>query len=174
MMRISACRQRPYLIIALLLIVATPAFAADPVGCDKFKWPMDKELAALTASSLPKLATGAEAPPSAAAVAVTLRPIADAALPKPPERPQKPDSYAGFVRATAESAGLYTVTVSDYAWIDVVQNDAYLKPKGFSGVTGCNGARKSVRFDLSAGPVTIQVSGVAKDAINVAFTPATP
>ena len=84
-MRISACRQRPYLLIALLLIVATPAFAADPVGCDKFKWPMDKELAALTAPSLPKLATGAEAPPSAAAVAVTLRPIADAALPKPPE-----------------------------------------------------------------------------------------
>ena len=73
-----------------------------------------------------------------------------------------------------ESAGLYIVTVSDYAWIDLVQNDAYLKPKGFSGVTGCNGARKSVRFDLSAGPVTIQVSGVAKDAINVAFTPARP
>jgi hypothetical protein len=165
--------MRSSLPIALLLITATSAFAADPVGCDKFKWPMDKELAVLTAPSLPKLAVGAEMPPAPAAVTVTLRPIADADLPKPPERSQKPDSYAGFIRTTAESAGLYTVTISDYGWIDAVQNDAYLKATGFSGVTGCPGARKSVRFDLSAGPVTIQVSGAAQDAINVAFTPAT-
>lgn len=162
------------LLIALLLVAATPAFAADPVGCDKFKWPMDKELAALTAPSLPKLAAGAEAPPPPTAVTVALQPIAGATLPKPPERPQKPNTYAGFLRASAGSAGLYTVTISDYAWIDVIQNDAYLKPKGFSGVTGCDGARKSVRFDLAAGPVTIQFSGVAKDAISVAFMPATP
>jgi hypothetical protein len=173
-MRVNARNQRSSLSIALLLIAATPAFAAGPVGCDKFKWPMDKELAALTAPSLPKLEPGAETPPPPAAVTVSLRPIADAALPRPPERAQKPDSYAGFVRTTVRSAGLYTVTISDYAWIDVVQNDAYLKPKGFSGVTGCTGARKSVRFDLSAGPATIQVSGAAKAAINVAFMPTTP
>jgi hypothetical protein len=165
--------MRSALPIALLLITATSAVAADPAGCDKFKWPMDKELALLTAPSLPKLTVGAETPAAPVAVTVTLRPIADAALPKPPERTQKPDSYAGFVRATAGSAGLYTVTISDYGWIDVVQNDAYLKATGFSGVTGCPGARKSVRFDLAAGPVTIQVSGATKDAINIAFTPAT-
>jgi hypothetical protein len=164
---------RSSLSITLLMIAATPALAADPVGCDKFKWPMDKEITLLAAPSLPKLDAGVETPSAPAAVTVTLRPIADADLPKPPERPQKPDSYAGFVRATAESAGLYTVTISDYGWIDVVQNGAYLKATGFSGVTGCPGVRKSVRFDLSAGPVTIQVSGAAKDAINVAFTPAT-
>jgi len=28
-------------LIALLL--ATPAFAQEPVGCDKFKWPLDRE-----------------------------------------------------------------------------------------------------------------------------------
>jgi hypothetical protein len=160
--------------IALFLIIATPAFAADPVGCDKFKWPMDKEIAALTAPSLAKLAAGAEVPPPPTAFTVMLRPIADAALPKPPERAQKPETYAGFLHASLGSAGLYTVTMSDYAWIDVVQNDAYLKPKAFSGVTGCTGARKSIRFDLAAGPVTLQISGVAKDSLNVAFTPATP
>jgi hypothetical protein len=164
---------RSSLSIALLVIAATPALAADPVGCDKFKWPMDKEITLLTAPSLPKLDAGVETPPAPVAVTMTLRPIADADLPKSPERPQKPDSYAGFVRATAGPAGLYTVTISDYGWIDVVQNDAYLKATGFSGVTGCSGVRKSVRFDLSSGPVTIQVSGAAKDAINVAFTPAT-
>jgi hypothetical protein len=66
------------------------------------------------------------------------------------------------------------VTISGYAWIDAIQNDAYLKPKGFSGVTGCDGARKSVRFDLAAGPLTIQLSGVAQDTISVALMPAAP
>jgi hypothetical protein len=165
--------MKPTLSLALLLIATTQAFAADPVGCDKFKWPMDKEIALLTAPSLPKLAAGAEAPSAPGAVTMTLRPLSDAALPKPPERQQKPDTYAGFVRAKAPSAGLYIVTISNYGWIDVIQNDAYLKPKGFSGVTGCIGARKSVRFDLSVGAVTIQVSGVAKDTVNLAFTPAT-
>jgi hypothetical protein len=35
------------------------------------------------------------------------------------------------------------VTLSDYAWIDAIQNDAYLKPKGFSGVTGCDAAERA-------------------------------
>ena len=166
--------MRFVLFIASAVVAATPALAADPAGCDKFKWPMDKELAALTAPSLPRLMSGAETPAPPAAVTVALRPIADPALPKPPERTQKPDTHAGFVRAHAGVAGLYTVTISSYAWIDAIQNDAYLKPKGFSGVTGCDGARKSVRFDLAAGPVTIQFSGVAGDTINVALTPATP
>jgi hypothetical protein len=135
--------MKPTLSLALLLIATTQAFAADPDGCDNFKWPMDKENALLTAPSLPKLTAGVEAPSAPAAVAMTLRSLSDAALPKPPERQQKPDTYAGFVRAMLPSAGLYVVTISTYGWIDVIQNDAYLKPKGFSGVTGCIGARKA-------------------------------
>ncbi len=84
--------MRFVLFVASVVVAATAAFVADPVGCDKFKWPMDKGLAALTAPSLVKLASGAEAPSPPTAVTVALRPIADAALPKPPERPQKPDT----------------------------------------------------------------------------------
>jgi hypothetical protein len=164
--------MKPTLSVALLLIAATPAFAADPEGCDKFKWPMDKEIALLTAPSLPKLAAGLETPAAPVAVTMTLSPIAEAVLPKPPERRQKRDSYAGFVRGRVPAAGLYVVTISEYGWIDVLQNDAYLKPNSFGGVTGCAGVRKSVRYDLSAGPVTIQVSGAAKNTINLAFSPA--
>jgi hypothetical protein len=83
--------MKPTLSIALLLIAATPAFAADPEGCDKFKWPMDKEIALLTAPSLPELAAGVETPAAPVAVTMTLSPIA-AVLPKAPERRQKPDS----------------------------------------------------------------------------------
>ncbi|GAB1718042.1 MAG: hypothetical protein NTAFB05_30840 [Nitrobacter sp.] len=165
--------MNPNLSLALLLIATTPAFAADPVGCDKFKWPMEKEIALLIAPSLPKLAKGAETPPPPAAVTMTLSPISEAVLPKPPERQQKPGSYAGFVRADVPSAGLYVVTISEYGWIDVIRNDAYLKVNSFGGVTGCAGVRKSVRYELSAGPVIIQVSGAAKNTINLAFSPAT-
>lgn len=164
--------MKPTLSIALLLIAATPAFAGDPEGCDKFKWPMDKEIALLTAPSLPKLAAGAETPAAPVAVTMKLSPIAEAVLPKPPERQQKPGSYAGFIRANVPSAGLYVVTISEYGWIDVIQNDAYLKVNSFSGVTGCAGVRKSVRYNLPAGPVTIQVSGAAKETINLALSPA--
>jgi hypothetical protein len=164
--------MKPTLSIALLLIAVTPALAADPEGCDKFKWPMEKEIALLTAPSLPKLAAGAETPAAPVAITMTLSPIAEAVLPKPPERQQKPGSYAGFVRANVPSAGLYVVTISEYGWIDALQKDSYLKSNSFGGVTGCAGVRKSVRYDLPAGPVILQVSGAAKDTINLAFTPA--
>jgi len=84
--------MRFVLFVASAVVAATPAFAADPVGCDKFKWPMDKELAALAAPSLPKLASGADTPTPPTAITVELRPITDAALPKPPERTQKPET----------------------------------------------------------------------------------
>ena len=35
-----------------------PALAQEPVGCNKFKWPLDKERATLTGTDLPKVASG--------------------------------------------------------------------------------------------------------------------
>jgi hypothetical protein len=47
--------------IALLLLGAAPAWAAEePSGCDKFKWPIERERAALTAPDRIKLASGGE------------------------------------------------------------------------------------------------------------------
>ena len=49
------------LLVALLLLGVAPAFAAEePSGCDKFKWPIDRERAALTAPDRSKLTSGAE------------------------------------------------------------------------------------------------------------------
>lgn len=45
---------------ALALLVATPALAAEPGGCDKFKWPIERERAALTAPDRLGLIPGAD------------------------------------------------------------------------------------------------------------------
>ncbi len=36
---------RVVLFIAATLLAAAPALAQEPVGCDKFKWPLDHERA---------------------------------------------------------------------------------------------------------------------------------
>ena len=54
--------MRAPLLIALTLLAVAPALAAEePSGCDKFKWNIDRERAALTAPDRIKLASG-EAP----------------------------------------------------------------------------------------------------------------
>jgi hypothetical protein len=61
----------------------------------------------------------------------------------------------------------YTVNLSANAWIDAIQNGAYLKTVAFSGATDCEGLRKSLKFDLGDSPLVLQVSGVTSQAIAV-------
>ena len=121
----------------LLLSVAQVWAAEEPSGCDKFKWTIDHERAALTASNRANLNSGADlnALPSSG-VTLTLVAPADAKLPSPPQRAPKEGTFAGFanVRA-APKAGLYTISLSGNAWVDVVQDGHFLKPKGVSGAT---------------------------------------
>ncbi len=156
----------------LLLLSTTSAWAVDPVGCEQFKWPVTKERALLTTPGLPNLNSGVDAPtlpPLAATLA--LKPEADAGLPKPSQRAQKPGTFAGYLRLGQIPAGTYAISVSDYAWIDVLQDGNYLKPTDSSGVSGCNGIRKTMKFSLAAGSTTVQISGVAADAIKLAVVP---
>lgn len=165
--------MRKALVVAFVLLGSSAAFAEEPVGCDKFKWPIDQQRAALTASNITQLQTGDDltAPPSAAIIG--LRPLGEANLPKKPERGQKPESFAGFVNVASVPAGSYTISLSDGAWIDVIQNGSYLKPKEFSGATGCVGIRKTIKFDLSAAPATIQISGITRNTIRLTIQPVT-
>jgi len=106
-------------------------------------------------------------------VRLALQPAAEAALPLAPERKPKDGTFAGFLTVTAPiSGGVYTVSLSDYAWLDVIQNGRMLKPVSFSGVTGCANIRKVVKFELSGSQVVIQVSGVTSDSILIALLPA--
>jgi hypothetical protein len=164
--------MRVLLAVAATMLALSPALAADPVGCEQFKWPVTKERALLTTPDLPNINSGVDAPtlpPLAATLA--LKPAADAGLPKPPQRAQKPDTFAGYLRLGQIPAGTYAISVSDYAWIDVLQDGNYLKPTDSSGVSGCNGIRKILKFDLAAGLTTVQISGVVTKTIKLAVTP---
>ena len=159
--------MKTVLVAFLAAAIAGPCQAQEqrqePVGCDKFKWPLDKERATLTGTDLPKLASGASITwPIPWATILTLVPFADAKLPTPPQRaPKSPASFAGFIQARAPAkAGTYKITLSSEGWIDVVQNGQIVKASAFSGATGCSGVRKSVKFDLAAQPLTIELSDV--------------
>jgi hypothetical protein len=167
--------MRKSLVVALLLLGAVPAFAAEePSGCDKFKWPIERERAALTAPDRAKLASGSEQaalPP--AAITLALVAPADAKLPSPPERAPKDGTFAGFTSFKAPAKpGLYTISLSAGAWVDVVQDGHFLKPVAFSGATDCDGIRKTMKYELSAQPFVLQVSGAKDSSVSIAIQPA--
>jgi hypothetical protein len=157
-------------IIVLALAVAGPAFAQEPVGCDKFKWPLDKERATLTGTDLPKVASGDRVKwPIPFGMSVALVPFAEVKLPMPPERaPKSPTSFAGFVEVAAPAkAGPYKITLSSEGWIDVMQDGQAVKSTAFSGALGCDGIRKSVKFDLAARPLTVELSNIPSNEIGI-------
>src|SRR6266850_1188022 len=166
--------MRTLLLVALALLGAAPAWAAEePSGCDKFKWGIERERAALMAPDRITLASGAElaALPSQA-VTLALRSPTEAKLPMPPERAPKDGTFAGFASIkTAPKAGLYSISLSSGGWVDVVQDGHFLKPKAFSGATDCDGIRKTMKYELSASPFVLQVSGTKEDSVSIAILP---
>ena len=157
--------------LALAALIATlPGVAAaeGPSGCGAFKWPIERERAALEGAGKPAIANGGAL---AYDVASTLRlaPLAEAGLPHAPERaPKYAQSFAGhFTLAIPAKPGVYRVTIASDGWVDVVDNGAFLHPKGISGAVGCAGARKSVKFDLPARPLDLQLSGVRNPEVAV-------
>ena len=142
-------------VAALAGLLATGAAHAAGTGCGGFAWSLDAERALLAAPE-----TGdTTAPPAFRRLAMT--PLAQAALPMPPERaPREPGSaLAGATRVSVPEAGLYRVTLPAEGWIDVIQGGAYRRPEAFTGAKDCPGLRKSVRVRLDAGEAVIQVTG---------------
>lgn len=160
------------LLMALALLTTTPALAQEPVGCDKFKWPVDRERTLLASPS--PMPSGSQMPqPLATAVTIGLVPHAEANLPVPPSRaPKAADSYAGYIKAPAVAKpGIYRITLSAPGWIDVIQAGHALQSTAFSGVSGCAGIAKSVKFELAAAPFTVEVSGTTAHALTLVVTP---
>ena len=165
------------LVAAVMASACLPVQAAraeEPQGCDKFRWPIERERAALDAAAVPEATPGEARTVSANAFALALAPVATASLPKVPERAPKPETFAGAVTFAAPRAGTVQINLSDAAWIDVIQGDAARKPSAFSGAVGCAGLRKAVRFDLDAGSFVLQVSGAAQDHLRLIVEPVPP
>jgi hypothetical protein len=102
-----------------------------------------------------------------------LRPPAEAKLPSPPERAPKEGTFAGFASLkNPPKAGIYTFSLSAGGWVDVMQDGHFLKPKAFSGATDCEGIRKTMKYELSASPLVLQISGAREDSVSIAILPA--
>ncbi len=156
-------------VLALCTTVA-PAIAQD--GCGKFAWPLLREQALFTSSA--KVAVKANdklASLPTAAFSLNLQPGKEASFAMPPERkPRIEKWFGGIVRLPApDKTGIYQVTLSDEAWVDVVQDGRYARSVGSTGRGDCPGVRKSVRFELSATPFVLQLSGTGVDVIAVAI-----
>lgn len=167
--------MRLALILAFALLAPGLARADEPRGCDAFKWPLKREAAAFDRPDRLTVATGGSAAVSDRAILVALAPLPEAALPQPPERASKTgDGRAGFLRFAPVAPGLYQVTLTHGAWIDLVQDGRFLKPVAFSGVLDCRNLRKSVRYELGPSPFVVQLSGVSEAEIGLMVAPATP
>lgn len=151
---------------------STIAIAEEPAGCDKFKWPVDKEIAALRAPNLDEVKSSAKVSAIPFAGTVLLVPSSSAHLPKEPERSPKSDSFSGYLPIAGIAPGTYSTSLSDAAWVDVVEHDQFLKAKAHSGVQGCQGIRKVLQFELRGNPLFIQISGAPTPRVNVAILPA--
>jgi hypothetical protein len=166
--------MRAPLLIALVLLATAPAWAAEePSGCDKFKWNIDRERTALTAPDRIRLTSGGDlaALPSTG-ITLALRAPGEAKLPTPPERAPKEGTFAGFVNLkNPPKAGVYTVSLSAGGWVDLAQDGHFLKPKAFSGATDCDGIRKTMKYEISASPFVLQISGTREDSVSVAILP---
>lgn len=164
--------ERITLTCAALIALLTPALADD--GCDKFAWPLTRERALLAASDKPAVKAGDSltAIPKGA-MTLQLAPGADASFVMPPERKSRVEPwFGGAIKFPAlEKAGIYQITLSDEAWLDVVQDGRYARSVGSTGRGDCPGLRKSVRLELTATPFVLQFSGVAADKIAVTIGP---
>ena len=171
-------RERVLAVVALMslvLITFLDAASAAQEGCEKFAWSVARELAWFAASDKTSVPAGETvAGFSERAVVIRLQPAAQASFELPPERKPKTDQwFGGTVRFPAvERAGIYQITLSDEAWVDIVQDGRYARSVGSSGRSDCPGLRKTVRLEMAPIPFAVQISGVSSDAITIAISPA--
>jgi hypothetical protein len=153
-------------------LLCGPAIAEDG-PCEGFNWPLATELGWMQAPDADTVKSGGEiAEPLAKAVALKLTPTKETSFPVKPSIKAgalADDSFSGFftIKALPKKA-VYQVTLSKHAWIDVIQDGKSAETVAFTGRGECPFVRKSVRFELSAGPVTIMVAGSDVETVKVA------
>lgn len=160
---------------ALTFAPGKPSAAEDMSACDQFNWPVKREQTLFGSKDLQHVASGATiASFPDRGIALELQPHNSAPYALPPGRqPKIANSSGGFVViSSVPKAGQYQITASAEGWIDVIQDGKPLASAAHSGRRDCPDVRKSVRFDLQSGAVTIQVSGVDLKLVKLAILPA--
>lgn len=159
---------------AAALALPLSAHAAETGGCESFAWSVATERQWLTSADSETLASGAKisAPPNKA-ISLSLLPMDKVSFPVAPTSRRKNDSgdrYGGFVTFDGVGdPGIYQVSLPMAGWVDVVQDGKAIKSAAHSGKMDCDGVRKTVRFAIGPGPVTVEISGIQQDSIKFAI-----
>ena len=172
--------------LALILVLTAPQLAAaeeaapkNPpsngmgTGCAAFKWPLEDERKAFEDAGIETVASGGTRGGwKEQSFSLALLPDADVSYALAPEKKKPSDEprFGGlFAFGAPGKPGNYQVTLSGEGWIDIVQRGSALDATDHSGAKGCPGLRKSVRFNIGEGPITLQISGAPADSIKIAI-----
>jgi hypothetical protein len=155
----------------LSCVLAAKAYAAEPAGCDAFRWPSDPIRAVLQGEAVPLTSGGTTPFVAGKALQLKLQPQTAVTLPVPPQKPPRNSApFAGTLAIAAPATpGSYAVAMSAGGWIEAIQDGKSLRTVAFSGATGCTGLRKIVVFAIEAKPLTLQLSDVASELITIAI-----
>jgi hypothetical protein len=150
------------------------AHADDP--CAAFSWDVHHERTLF--GTEPQILTSGQtvvASPTLAAdrlYQVELTAQSEVRFLEPPERKRGDGGvFAGLVRLTLATAGVYRISLDQPLWVDVIANRALVPAKDHQGRPGCNAPHKIVEFLLPAGsPITLQFSGSSVPVVKVTVT----
>jgi hypothetical protein len=162
-------------IVALVTFFLPVRAAENDNGCDKFAWSLARERAWFANTDKVSVFAGDKlAFVPTRAMSVKLLPGNSVLFALPPERKSRSERWFGGAIwvASVSRPGIYQVTLSEDAWVDIVQKDRYARSVGSSGRRDCAGLRKSIRLELELAPFVLQISGVESDMVLVAISPA--
>ena len=149
----------------LILLGAAASAAAAEGGCDRFAWPVDRELELFGEGFFADVESQT-ALPKDGAFSMLLQPIASVIYTVAPGR-GRDDGYGGIVTLEWIAAGRYQITLSGYAWVDAVQNDKRLPILASTSRDDCPGIRQSLQFETQSQPLTLQFGGAMIRRLNV-------
>ncbi|MFA7306719.1 MAG: hypothetical protein WC026_08620 [Hyphomicrobium sp.] len=157
-------------VAAAACLVPLNAYAAEPGGCETFAWAIATELQWLKAADSEAVASGATLKePPAKAIALSLLPMEQVKFTADQSRRRKEADKTQFGGAvTFENVGepgIYQISLPIRSWVDVVQDGKTLKSAAHTSKTDCDGVRKSIRFAMGQGPVTVEISGIPSDTV---------
>ena len=160
--------------LAFAFLLAAAAHAESPAPCTGFTWPMARELAMMDSAPGAAMPSGTKMQTwPEGAERLELTPGGEAAFLIPPGKAPKALTTSGFFSMPAPAAaGTYQISLSDGGWIDVIQDGRLVESGAHTSDHDCPAIRKSVRFDLAAAPVTLQISGSDATSIVITILPA--
>jgi hypothetical protein len=79
-------------------------------------------------------------------------------------------AFGGLARLRVPVTGTYRIALDQPGWIDVVGEHGAIASSDFAGGSACHAPHKLVQFELPAGELLLQLSGVANAVVKLTLT----